>query len=316
MAGGYAQTARGRTMQKTAIEYLDYSYNPIAMRCTPAGEGCKNCWHLAMARRLAANPSLSDEVRAAYAGGPPVLREGKLNAPLRPQRPSTIGVQFMGDLWHRDVPVEFIDRVFGVMARARRQQFILLTKRAQRMMEYVTGLQTVEGATRFSEQNKGAPNRVHGYAVQFRRGEPLNNVIIGVSVSNQADADELIPILLRTPAAKRIVSYEPALGPVDFGSYLSPYHCPSCAAQLGQCVCPVCGAEGYERNRLDWVIAGCESGPRRRPAETDWFRAVARQCQDSDTPFFLKQAEVDGQIVHIPELDGVIYDQLPEVTYG
>ena len=71
-------------MNKTKIDYLDYSWNPIAMRCTPVGPGCKNCWHLRMANRLAANPLIPEDLRKAYSGDwPPVLVESRLDDPLR-----------------------------------------------------------------------------------------------------------------------------------------------------------------------------------------------------------------------------------------
>lgn len=90
------------------------------------------------------------------------------------------------------------------------------------------------------------------------------NVWLGVSVEDQETADERIPLLLETPAAVRFVSYEPALGPVDLSRWVI-------------------------HPRLDWVIAGGESGPKARPSHPDWFRAVRDQCQAAGIPFFFKQ---------------------------
>ena len=86
-------------MQKTGIEYLDMTWNPLAMRCTPILEACENCWHIRMAKRHAANPHFTEDERAAYAGHNIVLREKELEAPLRRRKPTRIGVQFMGDLF-------------------------------------------------------------------------------------------------------------------------------------------------------------------------------------------------------------------------
>jgi protein gp37 len=131
----------------------------------------------------------------------------------------------------------------------------------------------------------------------------LPNVWLGVSVEDQQRADERIPLLLKTPAALRFVSVEPMLGPVDLGSW-----------------------PGLELKGINWVIAGCESGPGRRPAELDWFRSLAAQCVSKSVPFFLKQVEwafqeysVSGcskwrtKIIKMPTLDGKVWDQRPEV---
>jgi len=86
-------------MNKTKIEYLTHTWNPIAMRCSPVSEGCSNCWHLALANRLAKNPMIPEDRQKAYAGGEPVLIEKELDAPLNRKKPAIIGVQFMGDLF-------------------------------------------------------------------------------------------------------------------------------------------------------------------------------------------------------------------------
>ena len=274
-------------MNRTKIEYLTHSWSPIAMRCTPVSAGCKNCWHLAMADRLAANPKLPDDVRAAYAGkGPPVLREDELEAPLRLEKQAVIGVQFMGDLFHADVQLGYIRRIWNVMAKCLRHQFILLTKRPERMHIFA---QWLAGADDISI------------------AEWPRNVILGVSVENQAAADERIPWLLWTPAAKRVVSYEPALSAVDFFSWLEPDY---------QGISQQAEWEPVDRNdprynAIDWVIAGCESGPRRRPAQLDWFRQVRDQCIAAGTPYFLKQMEVDGKVVKMPALDGKVWEEMP-----
>lgn len=92
-------------------------------------------------------------------------------------------------------------------------------------------------------------------------------------MEDQKTADERIPLLLQTPAAVRFVSYEPALGPVDFSRFL-----------------PVETIGGVEMERwLDWIIAGGESGPHARPAHPDWLRQVRDQCYAAGVPFLFKQ---------------------------
>lgn len=98
---------------------------------------------------------------------------------------------------------------------------------------------------------------------------PLPNVWIGVSVEDQATADERIPLLRHTPAAVRWVSAEPLLGPVDIGRIRRD------------------GA-GQDGN-IDWIVAGGESGPHARPMHPDWARSLRDQCSAAGVPFLFKQ---------------------------
>ena len=125
---------------------------------------------------------------------------------------------------------------------------------------------------------------------------------MGVSVEDKKTADERIPILLQIPFVKHFVSVEPALGYVDLTKFSGITH------------------EDEDRNKivfhymiddLDWVVMGCESGPKRRPANIHWFRYLRDQCVNAGVPFFLKQMEVDGKVVKMPALDGKVWDQGP-----
>jgi protein gp37 len=102
---------------------------------------------------------------------------------------------------------------------------------------------------------------------------PLDNVWLGVSVEDQATANKRIPELLRTPAAVRFVSYEPALAGVDFRPWL-----------------PVETIGGVEMETwLDWIIVGGESGPGVRPFDLEWARETIRQCKAAGVAVFVKQ---------------------------
>lgn len=113
----------------TKIEYLSKTWNPVAMR--------DHCWHLSMAARHAGCRQLPEPLRRARAGGKPWLNETELLAPLRWKKPQRVGVQFMGDLFHAAVPVEMVDRVFDVMWKCHQHTFLVLTKRPERLTEYV-----------------------------------------------------------------------------------------------------------------------------------------------------------------------------------
>jgi len=120
-----------------------------------------------------------------------------------------------------------------------------------------------------------------------------DNSWLGVSAENQKRADERIPTLLQIPAAKRFVSLEPLLGYVNLDEY-------------------VWKITHIDKYRIDWVIVGCESGPRRRPAKIEWVEEIVKQCQMADVPVFVKQAEIDGKIVKMPKILGRVWDQFPE----
>lgn len=211
-------------MQRTKIEQLTHSWNPIAMRCTPVSAGCANCWHITRAKMLAANPKIPPELREAYAGGKPLLVEGRLPEPSRLRKPAVIGVQWMGDLFHEDVPFEFVGRVFTEMIRPSQHTFQVLTKRPGRMLEW------------WLWEEDQRRSRIDGWW--------FPNVQFGITVENQKAADERRSVFNALPASVKFVSYEPALGPVDWAGW------------------------GF----IDQLVFGGETGHGARPAHPNWFR--------------------------------------------
>ena len=172
----------------------------------------------------------------------------------------------MADLFHEDVPDEFIDQVFASMALTPRHRFLILTKRPERMRTYLIWER---------------PDLVRQGAVQnqmdfrtHRDAWPLPNVWLGTSVEDQRSADERIPHLLATPAAVRFVSAEPLLGPVEVSSWLYRGHPVNTLLQS---------------KRIDWLIVGGESGPRARPMDLAWARSLVAQCRAAGVPVFVKQ---------------------------
>ncbi len=240
-------------MQKTNIEYLTHTWSPIAMSCTRISEGCKNCWHLTVADRLAKNPIIPEFRKKAYLGGKPILIEAELNAPLKVKKPAIIGVQFMGDLFHKDVKDKWIDAIWSRMAKCPQHTFLILTKRPERMAHFVSEV------------------GVFNYDV-------LPNLWLGVTAENQKQADKRIPILLQIPAAVRFVSVEPMLEEITLPYYLNDYTTGACSI-------------------LDWVIVGSESGPGARPMNPDWASSLVKQCEEAETPCFVKQIHIDGKLI-------------------
>jgi protein gp37 len=231
-----------------------------------------------MANRLAGNPQIDGERREAYRGGPPVLLEDELAAPLRLRKPAVIGVQFMGDLFHESlilngVPSEALTAVMVAISntRCRHHTFVVLTKRPRAMLGYVEGVSGFMG-----------PGEEY----------PPPNLILGVSVEDRQTADERVPLLLQTPAARRIVSYEPAIGAVDFDPYLGRVarKCSACGLKWGHD--PLVGGTGC--HGVDGIICGPETGPGARPMDIDWARQTRDQCAAAGVAFWYKPGELDG----------------------
>jgi protein gp37 len=218
-------------------------------------------------------------------------------------------VNSMSDLFHDQVPDEFIARVFAVMAIARRHTFQVLTKRHGRMRSL---LSSPSFGHLVAEQG-----RAHHVGCQqdwlavgaMLGGRPLPNVWLGVSAEDQKRADIRIPALLATPAAVRFVSAEPLLGPIDLKQAVIPmgdqrgHGLTASFVHAGSCCDRFHG--------IDWVIAGGESGPRARPMHPDWPRQLRDQCAAAGVAFFFKQwggrtPNAGGRL-----LDGRTWDELP-----
>ncbi len=222
--------------------------------------------------------------------------EERLADPLRWRKPSMIFVNSMSDLFHESVPFAFIDKVFAVMALCPKHTFQVLTKRPERMAEYLARPWAEDG-DRWLQAVGPLPANCLDWPMSDIR-YPLPNVWLGTSVENQKAADERIPHLIKCPAAVRFLSVEPLLGPVDLSQYLWAMD----------------GARRHGRlNALHWVIVGGESGPGARPCDVGWIESVVKQCADAEVPCFVKQL---GARIRIPndshsrwprEGDGLIY---------
>jgi protein gp37 len=209
--------------------------------------------------------------------------ERHLEDPLRWKRPRRIFVNSMSDLFHEEVKSDWIAAIFSVIEASPRHTFQILTKRPERMREWVAPF---DAWLRYAADTT--------FALRFK------HVWLGVSVEDQATAGERIPILLRTPAAVRWVSYEPALGPLNLAEIET-------------------GGEAL----LDWLVCGGESGPGARPMHPDWARAARDQCFAASVPFFFKQwgeyasvSEVAGNGLHFTFEDGATVRRLGKKLAG
>ncbi len=175
-------------MADTSIEWTDVTWNPVA-GCTVLSPGCTNCYAMRMAARLEAMGTPKYQGLTRRTGGRAkwngIVRtdETSLVAPLRWNNPRMVFVNSMSDLFHAEVPEEFIARVWDVMARACKHTFQILTKRPERMAEVAQHLRV------------------------------LPNVWLGTSIES-ADYLSRLNDLRRTRAHVRFVSFEPLLSSV------------------------------------------------------------------------------------------------------
>jgi len=194
----------------------------------------------------------------------------------------------MSDLFHESVPDEWIDRIFAVMALCPQHTFQVLTKRAERMRDYIYGKWANIECNRVAGIFLAAAELNHGKYKAF--DWPLSNVWLGVSCERQQEADERIPDLLQTPAAVRFISAEPLLGPIDL-MMLKRNH--EVFDALQGCVGQSVGDGEYDGAescpKLDWVIVGGESGPAARQHDIAWSRSIVAQCEMNGVAAFVKQ---------------------------
>lgn len=297
-------------MASSNIEWTDATWNPVT-GCTRVSAGCDHCYAVGMTARLegmsksaAGNANQRDVLGKKYAGLTVLNRKGErhfngkvrthddaLPIPLGWKKPARIFVNSMSDLFHKDVPFDFIDKVFAVMALCPQHTFQILTKRADRMAKYFSFeddrgdvFSRISWQAGLLAESVGRPDDFAGMPW------PLPNVWLGASVENQPAANKRIPQLLSVPAAVRFLSCEPLLGPVHIDEILVPF-----GDDGGQAViCPLTGEWAPSEpppvsGVLHWVITGGESGPGARPCNVEYIRAVRDQCRDAGVPLFIKQ---------------------------
>ena len=275
------------------IEWTDATWNPIrayldgrggdgsrlGWHCEHVSEACRHCYAETMNGRFGTGLPYARQSRDRVEI---ILDEKTLTQPLRWKKPRKIFVCSMTDLCADFVPDEMIDRVFAVMALCPQHTFQVLTKRPMRMRAYaetVTLARLIRGSNDLPSDPVAMPSW------------PLPNVWIGVTAENQEQADKRIPDLLATPAARRFVSIEPMLGPVNLLGPENEGPLANGEPTQEQIEADKTGwfVLRYGAPRLDWVICGGESGRHARPTHPDWARSLRDQCVAAGVPFFFKQ---------------------------
>lgn len=292
-------------MAETSIEWCDAVWNPVR-GCSMVSAGCERCYAMKQAHRFNGKGQPYEGLTVNRGDGPKWTGEvrcvpEKLGEPLTWKKPRRVFVNSMSDLFHEDVPDEFIDQVFAVMAIARHHTFQILTKRPERMAEYMSPRNKVEDIYAHWHSFSGGPQEVDAW--------PLPNVWLGTSVENQATADERIPHLLKCPAAVRFLSVEPLLEAVNIRGHLMSgelpascecghghgfTRCPNYGGVSTECHIQGCQCSGFRKangpkSGLHWIICGGESGPGARPCALHWIRSIVSQCKDAGVACFVKQ---------------------------
>ena len=258
---------------KSRIEWTDATWNPVT-GCSKVSPGCAHCYAETLATtRLVGKPGYpglpwTPENAAANV----YLRPDRLDQPLRWRTPRRIFVDSMSDLFHEQVPDDYIWRVWWTMAEATRHTFQVLTKRPERMAEWVTENVTVP-AMYGDWTLSGVGGSMTGWTP---------NVWLGTSIENdrwthRADA------LRETPAAVRFLSLEPLLGPLP----------------------------SLDLTSIGWVVVGGESGPGHRSMDPAWVRDIRDRCVEAGVPFLFKQWGGRTSKAGGRELDGRTWDEYP-----
>ena len=283
--------------ENTKIEWADSTFNPF-IGCTKVSPACDNCYaENLMGKRMGV---------VQWGAGQPRKRTSvkNWNLPLRWDKARFMQCGLCGwrgecdaeligcgncgssdelsdtrrrvfcaslaDVFDNEVPVQWRADLFDLIRRCENLDFLLLTKRVGNVMKM---------ANEVADMPRLSSHTGHLIAHQWRNGSPPKNVWLGATVVNQEEADRDIPKLLAVPAAKRFLSMEPLLGPVDLN-----YVRQRIQAQRSQLARAING-----ETWLDWVIVGGESGPGARPMSPDWARSIRDQCEEAGVALFVKQ---------------------------
>jgi len=300
-------------MTASKIEWTDRSdWNPLR-GCTRKSPGCVNCYAEGIAARFSDPGQAFHGFAERTSSGPRwtgkvEVQWDRVELPLRWRTPVKIFASSTSDFFHEALIDHDIAHLFGVMIAAhhlRGHTLQVLTKRADRMRALLSDPEFWIIANSFAD----------GYVME--RVDPLDRrrddaratlddygpctpppgIWLGVSVEDQERADERVPDLLSTPAARHFLSCEPLLGPVDWIKPVAKW----------QDDTPNTGKRHFELGArlIDQVIVGGESGPGARPMHPDWARGLRDQCQAAGVPFFFKQWGEWGHAFHLAGCHGV-----------
>lgn len=252
----------GRTTQ---IAWTESTVN-FWIGCHHQSPGCDHCY----AETLVTN-RMGRDFWVVWRTSPTTF-----SAALRWKEPRRIFTCSLSDFFHPGADA-WRDEAWEVIRRTPQHTWQILTKRPQMIKDRLPRTCFDCGGTlnAHDEPRFGERHEFHGW--------PWPNVWLGVSCENQTWADRRIALLERIPAAKKFLSCEPLLGPIDLGRWI---------------------------RSIDWVIVGGESGPGFRPMDLDWARKIRDQCEAAEVAFFFKQSSGLRPGTN-PVLDGRVWEDFP-----
>lgn len=252
---------------KSKIAWTEATWNPT-IGCSKVSPGCLHCYAEIMAGRLARlgtseyHTVIEEHIGGNYRwNGKVALLSNALGLPGQWRKPRMIFVDSMSDLFHSNVPVEYVHQVFDVMMKANWHTYQVLTKRADRMAFILGNADWWSGV----------------------QAEARKHIWLGVSVEDQKTANERIPELLKVSAAVRFVSVEPMLEKIGLELI------PDALYDGGMPFYYQGLAKEYSVRGIQWVICGGESQFGCRPFELDWARDLRDQCKTAGVNYFSKQ---------------------------
>lgn len=265
---------------RSGIEWTDATWNPTT-GCSRVSTGCDNCYAMRLARRFDGMGTGYDGTTRRANGttdwtGVVHLHDDRLHQPLQWRKPRLVFVDSMSDLFHPTVPFSFVDKVFAVMAASSRHIFQVLTKRPERMKQY---MQAQEGLS--EDRWPSALSQIIGRRDDFQF--PPENVWLGTSVESQ-DVTYRISHLRDVSASVRFLSLEPLLGRLP----------------------------NLQLDGIDWVIVGGESGTGAREMKEEWVLEIKDQCEGAEVPFFFKQWGGVNKKEKGRDLKGQTWEEMPD----
>lgn len=322
-------------MGKTSIEWSNRTWSPIRVRvkanaaqiaqengytslvqiaekmagrvgphCEHVSPGCENCYAgTNNRRRLPSNGTGLPYDRRSRDLVEAFVDERIIFEPFSWKKPQRIFVENQSDLYGEWVTDEMIDRVEAVMTLCPRHTFQLLTKRPERMGRHAFREGRYDRLLDAANFFRAARPELCSIPISDPVRFPPSHIHRGTSCEDQKAADDRIPWLLQTPAAVRFLSCEPLLGEISFKRIRMPEPLFGWIDQDALTGDHYRHAHlvGFGAPRIDWVIAGGESGPGARPMHPDWARWIRDECQAAGVPFFFKQ---NGEYASVSEVEG------------
>lgn len=287
-------------MKNTEIEWTDHTFNPW-IGCTKISPGCKNCYAASMDKRWGKDrwgtTKPRERTSLSYWRGPIAWNE----AARREKKRARVFCASLADVFddHESVKAEWRWDLFSLISATPNLDWLLLTKRPENIDTLWPGIYHPKAQGILQDcPPPGAKN--------------WPNIWLGTTVEDQEHVERARQ-LVKVPAIVHFLSCEPLLERIDLHDAF--YRLVRHANDEHDSV-PL-------ENRIDWVIAGGESGAGARPMKLDWARTIRQQCAEAGVPFLFKQwgtFNAGGERVGKKEsgrlLDGVQHDGYPEVAHG